>query len=40
MAIASERTIELLEDLKEVFNKVLDSLICDLSYEEEIDEDE
>lgn len=40
MAIVSEQTIELLGELKEVFNEALDSLIFDLSYEKEIDEDE
>lgn len=40
MAIVNEQTIELLGELEEVFNEALDSLIDNLSYEEEIDEDE
>ena len=39
MAVLSERTVELLEELKEVFIESVDALINDLSFEEE-DEDE
>ena len=39
MAVLSEQTVELLEELKEVFIESVDALINDLSFEEE-DEDE
>ena len=39
MAVLSEQTVELLEELKEVFIESVDALISDLSFEEE-DEDE